>query len=158
MVGIEFFCILLCHPSHFEVADGEALFFDGIEDSAYFEIAIGFDESECSGYERNGTFPFVFRTCFWCSRRRSQQLWVAWSRYWGRRRWRYLWVVWKDIRFFWGTSVCSSGHTGLWKKYHIDGGILGVVGELVVTDEWCRRVEPLHHEHISIFSHVSCII
>ena len=51
VVGIEFFCILWCQSSHFKVADGEALFFDGVEDSADFQIAIRFDESECSEYE-----------------------------------------------------------------------------------------------------------
>jgi hypothetical protein len=42
----------------------------------------------------------------------------------------------------------------MWKRvYHIDGAVLEEIGEVVVAHQCSCRVEPLHDEHIPVFSH-----
>ena len=37
--------------------------------------------------------------------------------------------------------------------YKFDGLVFEEVGEVVVTDESCCRIEPLYDEYVSIFCH-----
>lgn len=44
------------------------------------------------------------------------------------------------------------------KKYHFDGVVLGVVGEVVGPDEGGVGVEPFHHEDVILIGHLILLL
>lgn len=136
MLFVEFLGVLLGEPGHFDIADGEAVFFDKVEDFSGIHVAIGFDHGkglaflglefvsgelvsvvddfELAGVNvEDGADEDIFEL---------------------------------DV----GVLSFFEKHFSGFEVKHFDGPVLAVVCEVVGPDEGSSRVVPLDYKHVAV--------